>query len=335
MPTIEDIARLANVSIATVSRVFNNKPDVSEKTRERVLKIARELGYEPSMPARSLIKGKTRTVGLIVPDISNPYYSEIVRGIEDTCHSLRYNVILCNADNKREKEFEYIDILKNRWVDGVIFHCDYFSEEHYEAFSRKKIPVVLAGRATVYDVPYVTIDNFKAAFDAVNYLISLGHERIGIIHGPLDGMKETIDSVDRLMGYKKALSEAGLKIYNELIAEGDFKAKGGYEAARKILEAGVKPTAIFAVSDIMAIGALNAVFDFGLKCPDDVSVVGFDNIDLSEMTRPPLTTVAQPMYNIGAVAAEILINLINGESVERKQIILEHKLVIRSSCKSI
>ncbi|MCG0276026.1 MAG: LacI family transcriptional regulator [Thermosediminibacteraceae bacterium] len=335
MPTIEDVARLANVSIATVSRVFNNKPDVSPKTRERVLEIAKELGYEPSMPARSLIKGKTGIIGLIVPDISNPYYSEIVRGIEDTCRIRGYNVILCNADNKREKELEYIDILKNRWVDGVIFHCDYFSEEHYEAFTRKKIPVVLAGRATSYDVPYVTIDNVKAAYDAINYLISLGHKRIGLIHGPLEGMKETVDSVERLIGYKKALGEAGLEVCDELIAEGDFKAKGGYKAAVKILKAGVKPTAIFAVSDIMAFGALNAVFDCGLKCPEDVSVVGFDNIDLSEITRPPLTTVAQPMYEIGSVAADILMNLINGESIERKRIILDHKLVIRNSCKRV
>lgn len=332
MANIEDVARLANVSIATVSRAFNNKHDVSEKTKARILEIARSIGYEPSVPARSLTKRKTNTLGLIVPDISNPFYGEVVRGIEDTCHNHNYNVILCNADNKRDKEFLYIDMLKNRWVDGIIFHSDYFTERHYEVFKGKKIPLVLAGRATKYDVLYVAIDNFKAAYDATNYLISLGHERIGIIHGPLNGMEETVDSVDRFLGYKKALKDAGLKVYDELIKEANFKAKGGYKAAKMMLEGEIKPTAIFAISDMMAIGAINAVFDSGFKCPEDVSVIGFDNIDLCEVIRPPLTTIAQPMYQIGAVAAKLLVKIIGGEQVEQKSVLLDHELVVRKSC---
>lgn len=331
MATIDDVAKLAGVSTATVSRVFNNKPWVSEKTRQKVLKAVEELGYKPSMPARSLALKKTNTIGLIVPDIPNPYYAEVVRGIEDVCSAYKYNVILCNADNKREKEFQYIEMLKNRWVDGIIFHCDYFSEEHYRIFKNNNIKVVLAGRTTKFDVPYVEIDNFKAAYDAVSYLISLGHERIGIIHGPLEGMKETVDSVDRLKGYKQALMDNGLTVYEDLIKEANFKYKGGYKAAMEMLKGKITPTAIFAISDIMAMGAINAIFDSGLSCPEDVSVIGFDNIDLSQATRPALTTVAQPMYEIGAMAARMLIKIINGEKIDKYQIILKHKLVERDS----
>lgn len=338
MPDIKDVAKLAKVSIATVSRAFNNKPDVSEKTKKKIFEIAKQIGYKPSIPARTLTKRKTNTLGLIVPDISNPYYGEVVRGIEDTCHIYDYNVILCNADNRREKEFQYIDILKNRWVDGIIFHSDYFLKEHFEAFKSKNIPVVLAGRATEMDVAYVTIDNFKASYDAVNYLISLGHERIGIIHGPLGCMKETIDSVARLMGYKKALQDAGLALYDELCLEADFKAKGAFLAAKKMLAGRIKPTAIFAISDMMALGAINAIYDSGLNCPGDVSVIGFDNIDLCEVTRPALTTIAQPMYEIGAMAARMLIKMIENQktgNIQPKKIILDHKLIIRDSCSQI
>ncbi|WP_026486896.1 LacI family DNA-binding transcriptional regulator [Caldanaerobius polysaccharolyticus] len=333
MATIDDVARLAGVSIATVSRVFNNSPLASDSAREKVLKAAKELGYEPSMLARSLAMKKTNTIGLIVPDISNPFYAEVVRGIEDICNIYNYNITLCNADNKRDKELQYIEMLKNRWVDGIIFHCDYFSEEHYEIFSSRNIKVVLAGRTTTFDVPYVAIDNKKAAYDATKYLISTGHKKIGIIHGPLNGMKETVDSVDRLIGYKNAMIDAGLKIYDELIKEANFKAKGGYKAALEMLKGDIKPDAIFAISDVMAMGAINAIFDFGLKCPDDISVVGFDNIDLSEVMRPALTTIAQPMYDMGVVAARMLIKIIDNEQISNKQVILEHKLIVRDSCK--
>lgn len=335
MANIDDVAKLANVSIATVSRVFNNSPYVSEKAKESVLKAAKELGYEPSILARSLAMKKTNTIGLIVPDISNPYYSEVVRGIEDICNIYKYNIILCNADNSRDKEIQYIDMLKSRWVDGIIFHSDYFTEEIYKVFLERKIPLVLAGRKTKFDVPYVAINNKKAAYDATRYLITLGHKKIGFIHGNLNGMKETVDSVDRFIGYKLAMTKFGIKIYDELVKEANFKVIGGYNATMEMLKSNVKPDAIFAISDVMAMGAINAIFDYGLKCPDEVSVIGFDNIDLSEATRPSLTTIAQPMYDIGAVAARMLIKMINNESIDTNRVILKHQLIIRNSCKAI
>ncbi|MGB9679586.1 MAG: LacI family DNA-binding transcriptional regulator [Minisyncoccia bacterium] len=335
MAKIDDVAKLAGVSIATVSRVLNNSPFASEKAKEKVLKAAQELGYKPSMPARSLAMKKTNTIGLIVPDISNPYYAEVVRGIEDVCNIYNYNITLCNADNKREKEFKYIEMLRSRWADGIICHCDYFSKEHYDIFTSKKIKVVLAGRTTKFDVPYVGIDNFKAAYEAVEYLISLGHEKIGIIHGPLDSMFETIDSVDRLRGYKQALLDNGIKINEDFIKEANFKYKEAYLVSKEMLKNEQKLTAIFAISDIMAMGAINAIFDSGLSCPEDVSVIGFDNIDLSEATRPALTTVSQPMYEIGAFAARLLIKFLDGEDLEDYQLILKSKLVLRDSCRAL
>ncbi|MDI6619289.1 MAG: LacI family DNA-binding transcriptional regulator [Clostridiales bacterium] len=332
MANIDDVAKLANVSIATVSRVFNNSPYVSEKAKANVLKAAKDLGYEPSILARSLAMKKTNTIGLIVPDISNPYYGGVVRGIEDVCNLYKYNIILCNTDNSKDKEIQYINMLKSRWVDGIIFHSSYLSDEVYKIFVDSRIPFVLAGRGTKYDVPYVVIDNKKAAYDATEYLISMGHKNIGIIHGPLEGMRETVDSVDRLMGYKEAMKKNGLEICDELIREANFKAKSGYDATLEMLKSGILPDAVFAISDIMAMGAINAIFDFGLKCPEDVSVIGFDNIDISEITRPSLTTVAQPMYDTGATAAKMLIKIIGNEILDKKNIILKHNIVIRNSC---
>jgi DNA-binding LacI/PurR family transcriptional regulator len=333
---ITDVAREAGVSIATVSRVVNNNDyPVRPETRERVLDAVRRLGFRPNDLARGLLQKRTRTVGLIVPDLANPYYPEIARGVEDAASAELYAVVFCNTDRRADKSEHYVDTLLQKRVDGIIIAGGGTDFTHAStAFAEFGAPVVFIGRHRAGGHS-VQIDNVAAARGATAHLAALGHREIAFVTGPL-----TLTSVqDRLAGYRAGLEAAGLGWDDRLVREGDFGERSGYEAARAALAAHPRPTAIFAANDLMAIGAMAAARDAGLAVPEDVSIVGFDGIELGSFVRPALTTVAIPTYEMGAAAMRMLLELVGrkqrpeagaGPPPERT-VRLETELVTRDS----
>ncbi|KAA5806273.1 LacI family DNA-binding transcriptional regulator [Thermoanaerobacterium thermosaccharolyticum] len=325
--TIKDVAREAKVSIATVSRVLNNSAVVTDETKQRVLDAIKKTGYKPNALARSLKIQKTHTIGLIVPDISSPFYPEVVRGIEDIASMYSYNIFLCNTDQKEDKEMNYIEILSEKQVDGIIYMGDIIRESVKQQLHDIGIPIVLAGTEDAEsEFPNVNIDNKKASYDAVKYLLSLGHKKIGMISGPSD---DPIGGVQRTNGYKEALSEAKIRFKPSLVVEGNFKARQAYLAMLKLLENNVD--AVFAASDEMAAAAINAIFDSGFSVPEDIHVIGFDNTYLSYMFRPTITTIQRPAYDIGAVSMRLMTKLLAKEPIDDMHVILPHQLIVRES----
>ncbi|ASA21014.1 catabolite control protein A [Paenibacillus donghaensis] len=327
--TIYDVAREAGVSMATVSRVVNNNPNVKPQTRKKVFEAIERLGYRPNAVARGLASKKTTTVGVVIPDISNSIFAEIARGIEDIANMYHYNIILCNADKRKEKEIRVINTLLEKQVDGLLFMGGTVTDEHIQAFQTSSVPIVLcATRDEKGTYPSVDIDHETAAFDAVNTLIRHGHREIAMISGTL---QDPANGYSRFHGYKKALEAAGIEYQEDLVRIGNYRYESGVEAMKYFLGLKHKPTAIFAATDEMAIGAIHSIQDEGLKVPDDFSIISVDNIRMASMVRPLLTTVAQPMYDLGAVAMRLLTKLMKKETVENPRVILPHETILRLS----
>lgn len=327
--TIYDVAREAGVSMATVSRVVNGNPNVKPTTRKKVLAAIERLGYRPNAVARGLASKKTTTVGVIIPDISSLFFAELARGIEDIATMYKYNIILCNSDQRLEKELQLINTLLEKQVDGLLFMGAEVKDAHLQVLSTASAPVVLAATRDVESsLPSVTIDHFQAAYDATRLLIDGGNRRIAMITGPL---KDPLGGLLRFEGYKQALADAGIAYDEQLVARGNYQYNAGLNAMKEFLELAQPPTAVFAASDEMAIGAIHAVLDAGLRVPDDIEVVGFDNVRLAEMVRPRLTSVVQPMYDIGAVAMRLLTKFMNKEHVDQRIVVLPHRIEIRES----
>ncbi|UAL51352.1 MULTISPECIES: catabolite control protein A [Metabacillus] len=330
--TIYDVAREANVSMATVSRVVNGNPNVKPTTRKKVSEAIDRLGYRPNAVARGLASKKTTTVGVIIPDISSTFYAELARGIEDIATMYKYNIILSNSDQNRDKELHLLNTMLGKQVDGIVFMGGNITDEHVEEFKRSPVPIVLAASIDVNEVtPSVNINYEQATFDAVSMLIEKGHKRIGYVTGP---MEEPINKEMKMNGYRRALTEAGITVDEDLITEGDYTYDSGLEAFEKINELSDKPTAIFAGTDEMALGVVHAAQDNGYVIPNDIEIIGFDNTKLATMVRPQLTTVVQPTYDIGAVAMRLLTKLMNKEEVENHIVELPHRIEIRQSTRA-
>ncbi|WCF10110.1 catabolite control protein A [Paenibacillus thiaminolyticus] len=331
--TIYDVAREAGVSMATVSRVVNNNPNVKPQTRKKVYEAIERLGYRPNAVARGLASKKTTTVGVVIPDISNSIFAEVARGIEDIANMYHYNIILCNADKKKEKEIRVINTLLEKQVDGLVFMGGVVTEDHIQAFRTASVPIVLCATTDEHaSIPSVDIDHEGAAFDAVNTLIRHGHRDIAMISGTL---QDPANGFARFQGYKKALEGAGIDYKEDLVRIGNYRYESGVEAMKYFLGLKKRPTAIFAATDEMAIGAIHCIQDAGLKVPDDFSVISVDNIRMASMVRPQLTTVAQPMYDIGAVAMRLLTKLMKKENVENSQVVLPHETILRLSVSQV
>lgn len=327
--TIYDVAREANVSMATVSRVVNGNPNVKPTTRKKVLATIERLGYRPNAVARGLASKRTTTVGAIIPDISSVFFAELARGIEDIATMYKYNIILSNSDQNKEKELQLINTMFEKQVDGILFMGGNITEEHVQQFSSASVPVVLAA---TYDeseqLPSVNIDYEVAAYEATANLIKDDKKQPAFITGQEDTM------IDRLKysGYLRALEEAGISVDEQLIIRGDYMYQSGIEAIHSLMELGDnRPREVFAASDELAVGAIHGAQDLGYNVPEDVEVFGFDNTRLSQMVRPTLSTVVQPMYDIGAVAMRLLTKFMNKEEVEEKKVILPHRLEKRNS----
>jgi len=330
MSTIKDVALHARVSVATVSHVVNDTRFVSEATRLRVQQAIEELRYVPSALARSLKSNRTHTVGMMIPNNSNPYFAEIIRGIEDTCYAAGFNVILCNSDDEPLKQSTYVRLLSEKQVDGLIVLSSGSDAELLDTLRAATMPQVVVDRE-IDDLAadLVEVNHEAGGFLATQHLLQLGHRRIACICGP-----QTLSSArQRVQGYRRALHDAGLAMDDSLLRAGDFTSAGGHAAMCSLLDASSsdRPSAVFASNDLMAIGAICAAAAAGLSIPKDLSVIGFDDIALAAYSNPPLSSIAQPKHQTGELAAQLLLQRIAQPERELQRAILQPSLVVRQS----
>ncbi len=331
MVRIADVARMANVSTATVSRVISNAGTVKKETAEKVLEAIKKLNYQPNMLARQLRRSETKTILVVVPDITNTFFSAVLRGIESVAIENGYQVLLGDARNNVETETSYLTILGQKKADGLILLTARTDQKILEELSQD-YPVVLA--CEYYEgtvLPTVSIDNVSSARKATEYLISLKHNRIGHISGPLN----VVVGRDRCKGFHQAMSKHGISVDPSLVQEGEFSFESGFNLMMKFLSLEEPPTAIFAGNDEMAMGAVKAAKSKGFRVPEDLSVVGFDDIKFASIFEPALTTIAQPTFDMGQKAMHLLLRLINNEELEKDQFILPDNLIVRDSCKEL
>jgi len=329
--TIYDVAREANVSMATVSRVVNGNPNVKPATRKKVLEVIERLGYRPNAVARGLASKKTTTVGVIIPDISNILFAELARGIEDVATMYKYNIILSNSDQNPDKELHLFNTMLGKQVDGIVFMSGNVTERLVEEFEKSSVPIVLAGSIDPSGkIPSVNIDYEQATYESTKNFIDHGHKNIAYVIGPLS---EPINRDKKLLGYKRALEEAGIEYREDYVIEGDYTYDSGLEAAERILELEGRPTAVLVSQDEMAIGVVHGLQDKGYLVPEDFEIISADNTRLSLMVRPQLSSVVQPLYDIGAVAMRLLTKYMTKEPVDNHTVILPHRFEYRDSTK--
>jgi len=332
--TIKDIARMANVSHTTVSRALNNKSRIRNETKEKILSIAKELNYQPNFIARSLVMKRSRTLGLVITTVANPFYPELAQGIEGTARGLGYNIILCCTHSDLSIEKQYIDTLRSKGVDGIIFTSAHISDPNIWRLAEERFPIILVNRRTYHplvkeEVDYVGVDNVFGGFLAVEHLIKLGHKRIGVI----GGSSESSAGLERLEGGKKALQTYGLEEKGIYFLEGNFLRESGYQGGKRFLTMVERPTAIFATNDYMALGAYEAILEEGLRVPEDVALVGFNDIEFTAMKGIELTTIGQKKTEMGALSVKTLVEKIEkGKAGPPEEIILEPELIIRRTC---
>ena len=328
--TIKDVAELVGVHHSTVSRVINNDSRISDKPKEKVILIINKLGYTPNAIARGLKTKRTYTLGILIPDITNPFFAEIARGMEDAANKNHFNVILCNTDDKLKKERTYLQILKGKRVDGLILGTAHIKDQSILELERKKFPYILVSRNIEgLDKNCIIVDDVEGGMMATEYLIKLGHRRIAHITGPL----KTRSALNRLEGYRLALKKHKIEYRVEWVGEGDFKIKGGYQVMKRFLKLTEPPSAIFAANDLLALGAMQAIQKKNFHVPEDFSVVGFNDIELASFVYPALTTIRQPMLEMGALAVNMLLKIIEDGEFNQRKIVLKPKLIIRESCK--
>jgi len=327
---IRDVAKRAGVSTATVSHVLNGTRPTTEATRARVLAVARELGYHPSAVARGLRTKSTGTLGVVLSDIRNPFFTALVRGIEDVAQANGLNLMVCNSDEDEKKAETYLRLLLAKRVEGLVFTPTGRANALLEPFLAMGIPVILIDRiAPGLTLPFVGVDNVQGAREAVAHLLEDGHRRIGVVAG----LSTVSTSTDRLEGYRLALADRRLAADSALIREGHSSVQGGEEAAGTLLALPQRPTALFTTNNLMTLGALKACAQLGLRCPDDMALCGFDDHEWAELFSPPLTVVRQPTYEIGTTAARLLARAIHGEALPAEAVLLKTRLIIRASCR--
>jgi LacI family transcriptional regulator len=328
--TLEEIARHAGVSRSTVSRVMNDHPNVDQETRARVRSVAESLNYQPNVAARSLAAGRTHILGLVIPMgvsalFTDPYFPLLIQGIASACNANEHSVMLWLAEPEYERRM-IRQVLQGGLIDGVILASALLDDPMLEALRKRGLPFILVGRLpTDNEVSYVDVDNVNSAREMVAYLLRLGHRRVATISGP----SNMIAGADRLQGYLLALRNRGVTPDPALIVEADFTEEGGYTAMQRLVPH--LPEAVFVASDAMAVGALRALREAGLRVPEDIAIAGFDDIPFAARTDPPLTTVRQPIQRMGALAAETLIDMISYPQPQPRRIILPTELAIRES----
>jgi LacI family transcriptional regulator len=329
--TLEDIAVMCDVSRATVSRVINGDVNVSERTRQKVLEVIREVNFQPNLAARGLAKGHGRVLGLVIPKgvqaiFAEPFFGMLIHGVSTQCNALDYSVMLWLAEADYERR-TINKILYNGLIDGVIVASMVMDDPIIDSLHQHRMPLMLIGRHPVYDkLSYVDVDNRGSAYQAVLHLLRSGRQSIATITGP----QNMIGGIHRYQGYQDALHNYNVPLITELVAEGDFTDASGYTCMQHLLP--YKPDAVFAACDTMALAAIRAIQEHGLRVPDDIAVIGFDDSPQANRIRPALTTIRQPITRMGAMAAETLIHMIESGSNLPCQTVLSAELVIRDSC---
>ncbi len=334
--TIHDIARKAGISVSTVSRVLNKKTvnyRISHETEKLVLKAARELNYRPNQLARGLRLKKTHTIGLVAPDVSNPFFANIVKSVQSAAYKLGYSLVVCDTDENLGLEIEHINLLRCQGVDGLIVMPVGQKSQHLEQLVKDGVSLVLMDRGfDELKASSVVVDNYNGAFEAIEHLISSGHTRIAIIQG----MTNTYTNNGRVQGYQAALAKHAMPIDENLIVGKDFGRENGYIETKLLLQMKDPPTAIFATSDLITLGVLQAIFEEGLNIPKDISLIAFDDIDFAPFLICPLTTVAQPKEVMGEIAVKLLVEQMkNQDKPEAKRIVLKPKLLVRNSVRAM
>lgn len=335
-PTIKDVAKAAGVSITTVSRVLNQYTDVNAKTRTKVLKVVEKLGYKPNAVARSLVMNRTRTIGLLVAELSRTrnahhFMYDVICGVNDRAQELDYDLVLFSTSRTEQKRLTYMDYVNKRRVDGVLMIGMRLDNPYTREVIDASVPSVLIDLPLTGETcSYVMTDNVAGARMAVEHLLSLGHSKIGFVNGH----PQAAVSIDRLRGYQDALQAAGIEYDSSRVYYGDFKSEDGVAGTDHLLQAHPELTAIFYASDLMAIGAIKMLQGQGKSIPDDLSIVGFDDIDLSTLIEPQLTTIRQNRYEMGRVAADTVIRMLGGEDKGRG-IVLSPELVVRGTTGAI
>jgi DNA-binding LacI/PurR family transcriptional regulator len=330
MATIRDVARRAGISVATAARALGEYGYVSAATRDRVQRAARALDYHPNAIARSMIKGRTQTLAVIVSDNANPFFAAVVRGIEDVVLAKGYAIMLCNADENPEKEAMYLRTVRQKRVDGLIVSPSGGSAAMLRNLMASGIAVVQVDRRIAgLAADAVLIDNLGGVRQAIAHLVRLGHRRIGMISGP----RRLFTGRERLKAFRAAVREAGLAPADDLVCEGTFKEPSGYELVGRFLRLRRRPTAIFVANNLMTIGALLGLKEAAVRIPEEMAVVGFDDMDWAPILTPPLTAVAQPGYDLGTAAGRLLLERLAGAAAARpRAVVLQPRLVVRESC---
>ena len=330
--TIKDVAKQAGVSISTVSRVINNSKPVTDEVKQRVLEVIRRTGYIPNPLARSLVTKKSQLIGVIVPEVSDSFVNEMLDGIEEVAKMYDYEILLANTYSDKEQEMKSLNLLRAKQIEGIVMISNKIDNDHIEYINSLSIPATYISKtAREYDINSVDISNKNATYDMTKYLIDKGHKEIAFIMTSKD---KTILERERLSGYEKAIIENNLKLDEKLIRYAGIEYEDGYESMMELLDENIVPQAVFVTGDEAAIGAINALNDRGYSVPDDVSVAGFSDVKIARIYRPKLTTVHQPLYDIGAVAIRMVIKLINNESLDEKKIELPYRIIERESVKS-
>ncbi len=328
--SIKDVAREAGVSIATVSRVINNVNVVSSNTKKRVDDAIEKLGYSPNIVAQSLKTQRSRSIGILIPDISSQVYPEIVRGAEDVAQMYDYSIILCNSDFDVDKEKKYIKVMKEKMVDGLLYMSSSLDPEILDYIKLLQLKTILVETSEEDKaLPSVTIDNRRASFDAVNYLLDKGNNKIAYV-----GIKKDKRNAwaRRFDGYEDALKERGIEVDPDLTYYGDLKAQTGYKGINAIFEK-TKVDAVFCGSDEIAMGVINGLRDNGLRCPEDVDVMGFNDIIEAAIFYPKITTISQPLYDMGSVSMRMLVKMLKNEPLDENHFTLGYQLIERDSVK--
>ncbi|KQA39197.1 substrate-binding domain-containing protein [Vibrio cholerae] len=333
MATMKDIARLAGVSTSTVSHVINKSRFVSDEIAERVNNAAQQLNYAPSALARSLKMNRTKTIGMLVTTSTNPFFGEVVKGVERSCYHQGYNLILCNTEGDNQRMKASINTLLQKRVDGLLLMCSTLEGERLDVFDRyPDIPIVVMDWGPILFASDKIQDNsLQGGYMAAKYLIECGHKEIGCITGPLIRHQAQM----RYEGYKRALAEAGIAMNPDWIVESDFECEGGYQAFEKLYQRGKLPSALFVSNDMMAMGVIQAASQRGLRIPDDLSLIGYDDVHIAKFMTPALTTIHQPKYRLGKAAVDTLLYRLENPDTTAQVVQLEPTLVVRSSVCSL